>query len=80
MLAAVVTDNVPNVPNVLPIMQQIPGISPTGRFTTLVPLSMVLFATAVKEIIEDLVCYPAVPSSTTQNMTMLTLVVQVQAL
>ena len=38
------------------ILQQIPGISPTGRYTTLVPLFMVLLATSVKEIIEDLVC------------------------
>lgn len=35
--------------------QQIPGISPTGRFTTIVPLALVLLATAVKEIIEDMV-------------------------
>lgn len=37
------------------LLQQIPGISPTGRFNTLVPLSIVLFATAVKEIVEDFV-------------------------
>ncbi|KAL5460352.1 hypothetical protein EMCRGX_G033797 [Ephydatia muelleri] len=36
------------------ILQQIPGVSPTGRFTTAVPLLLVLLATAVKEIIEDL--------------------------
>ena len=36
-------------------MQQVPGISPTGRYTTLLPLFLVLLATAVKEIIEDLV-------------------------
>ena len=36
-------------------LQQIPGVSPTGRFTTAVPLLLVLLATAVKEIIEDLV-------------------------
>ena len=36
-------------------LQQIPGVSPTGRFTTAIPLLLVLLATAVKEIIEDLV-------------------------
>ena len=36
-------------------LQQIPGVSPTGQFTTAVPLLLVLLATAVKEIIEDLV-------------------------
>nr|XP_006820513.1 PREDICTED: probable phospholipid-transporting ATPase IA-like [Saccoglossus kowalevskii] len=35
------------------IIQQIPGVSPTGRFTTLVPLLFILFVSAVKEIIED---------------------------
>ncbi|CAO3676123.1 unnamed protein product [Umbelopsis vinacea] len=34
-------------------IQQIPGISPTSRWTTLVPLIIVLFITAVKEVIED---------------------------
>ncbi|KAG0166676.1 hypothetical protein DFQ28_007019 [Apophysomyces sp. BC1034] len=34
-------------------IQQIPGISPTSRYTTLVPLLIVLFITAVKEIVED---------------------------
>lgn len=34
-------------------LQQIPGVSPTGRFTTAVPLFLVLLATAVKELIED---------------------------
>jgi hypothetical protein len=33
--------------------QQIPGISPTSRWTTLVPLVIVLGITAVKEIVED---------------------------
>ncbi|CAI8051092.1 Phospholipid-transporting ATPase tat-1 [Geodia barretti] len=37
------------------LLQQIPGISPTGKFTTLFPLCLVLLATAVKEIIEDVV-------------------------
>lgn len=35
------------------IIQQIPGVSPTGRFTTIVPLAVVLLATAVKELLED---------------------------
>jgi phospholipid-transporting ATPase len=35
------------------LLQQIPGISPTGKFTTLFPLGLVLLATAAKEIIED---------------------------
>ncbi|KAL0073550.1 hypothetical protein F4703DRAFT_1906959 [Phycomyces blakesleeanus] len=34
-------------------IQQIPGISPTSRYTTLVPLVIVLTITAVKEVIED---------------------------
>ncbi|KAL1918098.1 uncharacterized protein VTP21DRAFT_3364 [Calcarisporiella thermophila] len=35
-------------------IQQIPGISPTSKFTTLVPLVIVLTATAIKEILEDI--------------------------
>lgn len=35
------------------LLQQIPGVSPTGRFTTVVPLTIILFVSAVKEIIED---------------------------
>ncbi|VDK38604.1 unnamed protein product [Taenia asiatica] len=35
------------------LFQQIPGVSPTGRFTTLVPLAFILCVSAVKEIIED---------------------------
>ncbi|KAI8974999.1 hypothetical protein BDB01DRAFT_805666 [Pilobolus umbonatus] len=34
-------------------IQQIPNISPTSRYTTLIPLIFVLLLTAVKEIIED---------------------------
>ncbi|OZJ06578.1 hypothetical protein BZG36_00602 [Bifiguratus adelaidae] len=34
-------------------IQQIPGISPTSRWTTLVPLVIVLIITAVKELVED---------------------------
>ena len=38
-----------------PFLQQIPGVSPTGRYTTIVPLSVVLGIAALKEIIEDVV-------------------------
>ncbi|KAI8376471.1 uncharacterized protein BYT42DRAFT_498686 [Radiomyces spectabilis] len=34
-------------------VQQIPNISPTSRYTTVVPLVIVLLITAVKEIVED---------------------------
>uniref|UniRef100_A0A674K9I0 Phospholipid-transporting ATPase n=1 Tax=Terrapene triunguis TaxID=2587831 RepID=A0A674K9I0_9SAUR len=37
------------------LLQQIPDVSPTGRYTTLVPLLFILAVAAVKEIIEDLV-------------------------
>jgi phospholipid-transporting ATPase len=35
------------------VLQQIPGISPTSRFTTIVPLAIVLLVSAIKEYIED---------------------------
>ena len=35
------------------VLQQIPNISPTNRFTTIVPLGIVLATSAVKELIED---------------------------
>ncbi|KAG5863820.1 hypothetical protein JTB14_001064 [Gonioctena quinquepunctata] len=35
------------------LLQQIPDVSPTGRYTTLVPLIFILSVSAVKEIIED---------------------------
>uniref|UniRef100_A0A1I8J0X5 Phospholipid-transporting ATPase n=1 Tax=Macrostomum lignano TaxID=282301 RepID=A0A1I8J0X5_9PLAT len=35
------------------LLQQIPGISPTGRFTTAVPLSIIMLLTAIKEVVED---------------------------
>ncbi|XP_056447306.1 phospholipid-transporting ATPase IA-like [Gadus chalcogrammus] len=38
---------------VIAMLQQIPDVSPTGRWTTLVPLVAILFVAAVKEIIED---------------------------
>uniref|UniRef100_A0A8D3D1T7 Phospholipid-transporting ATPase n=1 Tax=Scophthalmus maximus TaxID=52904 RepID=A0A8D3D1T7_SCOMX len=37
------------------LLQQIPDVSPTGRWTTLVPLLFILVVAAVKEIIEDLI-------------------------
>ncbi|XP_056637997.1 probable phospholipid-transporting ATPase IA isoform X1 [Diorhabda sublineata] len=36
------------------MLQQIPDVSPTGRYTTLVPLIFILTVSAVKEIIEDI--------------------------
>ncbi|KAK3100430.1 hypothetical protein FSP39_019862 [Pinctada imbricata] len=35
------------------LLQQIPNVSPTGRYTTAVPLLFILSVSAVKEIIED---------------------------
>ncbi|XP_011158837.2 probable phospholipid-transporting ATPase IA isoform X7 [Solenopsis invicta] len=35
------------------LMQQIPDVSPTGRWTTLVPLIFILSLSALKEIVED---------------------------
>jgi len=43
------------VHHVLAFVQQIPDISPTGRYTTLVPLIIILCVSALKEIIEDFV-------------------------
>lgn len=37
------------------LLQQIPDVSPTGRYTTLVPLLFILSVSAIKEIIEDVV-------------------------
>ncbi|XP_032597042.1 probable phospholipid-transporting ATPase IA isoform X3 [Drosophila grimshawi] len=36
------------------LLQQIPDVSPTGRYTTLVPLLFILSVSAIKEIIEDI--------------------------
>jgi len=36
------------------LLQQIPDVSPTGRYTTLVPLLFILAVSATKEIVEDL--------------------------
>ena len=38
-------------------IQQIPGVSPTNKWTTIAPLSVVLLASAFKEVQEDLVSY-----------------------
>ncbi|CAL8076966.1 unnamed protein product [Calicophoron daubneyi] len=38
---------------IIALLQQIPGVSPTGRFTTLVPLIIILLISALKEMIED---------------------------
>ncbi|XP_073967262.1 ATPase phospholipid transporting 8A1 isoform X2 [Choristoneura fumiferana] len=35
------------------LLQQIPDVSPTGRWTTTTPLFFILFVSAVKEIVED---------------------------
>ncbi|XP_075212548.1 ATPase phospholipid transporting 8A1 isoform X3 [Lycorma delicatula] len=35
------------------LLQQIPDVSPTGRYTTLVPLILILLVSALKEIVED---------------------------
>ncbi|XP_049540344.1 probable phospholipid-transporting ATPase IA isoform X4 [Anopheles darlingi] len=35
------------------LLQQIPDVSPTGRYTTLVPLIFILSVSAIKEIVED---------------------------
>jgi len=36
-------------------IQQIPGVSPTNRYTTIAPLAVVLLASAFKEVSEDMV-------------------------
>ncbi|KAF8608093.1 calcium transporting ATPase [Ceratobasidium sp. AG-I] len=36
------------------LIQQVPGVSPTNRYTTIAPLSLVLLASAFKEVSEDL--------------------------
>lgn len=39
---------------IVSLLQQIPNISPTGKYTTLIPLIIVLSVTALKEAYEDL--------------------------
>ncbi|CAL1539990.1 unnamed protein product [Lymnaea stagnalis] len=36
------------------LMQQIPNVSPTGRYTTAVPLMLILTVSAIKEMVEDI--------------------------
>ena len=36
------------------LLQQIPGVSPTGKYVTIVPLFFILALIAIKEIIEDI--------------------------
>ncbi|XP_035892780.1 probable phospholipid-transporting ATPase IA isoform X4 [Anopheles stephensi] len=36
------------------LLQQIPDVSPTGRYTTLIPLMFILAVSAIKEIVEDI--------------------------
>ena len=36
------------------LLQQIPNVSPTGRFVTIVPFTIILILTAMKEIVEDI--------------------------
>lgn len=43
------------------LLQQIPDVSPTGRYTTLVPLIFILTVSALKEIIEDFVSFTKIP-------------------
>ncbi|GLI78802.1 aminophospholipid translocase [Penicillium ochrochloron] len=35
------------------VLQQIPNVSPTNKFTTIVPLAIVLLVSAIKELVED---------------------------
>ncbi|EAL93181.1 aminophospholipid-translocating P4-type ATPase DRS2 [Aspergillus fumigatus Af293] len=35
------------------VLQQIPSVSPTNRYTTIVPLMIVLLVSAIKELVED---------------------------
>lgn len=39
------------------LLQQIPDVSPTGRYTTLVPLVIILTIAGIKEIVEDFVSF-----------------------
>ena len=49
-------------------LQQIPDVSPTGRWTTLVPLLFILVVAAVKEVIEDLVRPSRFPFNTVSTV------------
>jgi phospholipid-transporting ATPase len=41
------------IKNLCPKQPQIPDVSPTGRYVTLVPFTVILGLTAIKELIED---------------------------
>ena len=45
---------------VIALLQQIEGVSPTSRWSTVVPLLFILGVSAVKELLEDRVCLPGV--------------------
>lgn len=38
---------------VISVLQQVPGVSPTSKFSTILPLSFILAVSGVKEIVED---------------------------
>ena len=46
---------------IISALQVIPGLSPTGRFTTLAPLCIVIAVTMLKEAFEDIVCIHSTP-------------------
>lgn len=37
------------------VLQQIPDVPPTGKYTTLLPLMIILIISGIKEIVEDYV-------------------------
>lgn len=37
------------------ILQQLPGVSPMGRYTTILPLSIILTISGIKELYEDII-------------------------
>ena len=39
--------------------QQVPGVSPTGQFTTILPLTFILTVAGIKEMFEDVVSIQA---------------------
>uniref|UniRef100_A0A8D3DKZ1 Phospholipid-transporting ATPase n=1 Tax=Scophthalmus maximus TaxID=52904 RepID=A0A8D3DKZ1_SCOMX len=53
------------------LMQQIPDVSPTGRYTTLVPLIFILTVAGIKEIIEDYKRHKADNTVNKKNTTVL---------
>ncbi len=40
--------------DIISLPTQIPNVSPTGRFVTIVPFTIILVLTAIKELIEDI--------------------------